>query len=337
MPPTERASAPSAADDAATPTRLLGDAPPPIDPRQMWAANRLWMETANLKSKRYGGKSHHHWYALLAATRAFDWALKATGQHERGLRNARTLVVREIDHALPRLPRAFDGFRILHLSDLHLDGMPELTGLVLDALGDRTFDLAILTGDYRTELHGPIGAVMRSLRTLVDGLHARHAIPQGILGVLGNHDDCHMVAPLEEMGVRMLVNEQVVLERGGARVVIIGTDDVHYYYTDQALHALERAADAPCSIALVHSPEMYDVAAAAGVDLYLCGHTHAGQIVLPGGLPLITHLHRGRRFFRGVWRYQEMRGVTHGGTGTSGIPIRFNTRGEILVHTLRAP
>jgi len=230
------------------------------------------------------------------------------------------------------LPAAFAGFRILHLSDLHLDGMPELVELILAALGERRFDLCVLTGDYRTELHGPIAAVMRGLRRLVGGIRSTH----GVLGVLGNHDDCHMVAPLEDMGVRVLVNEQVALEREGSRIVVIGTDDVHYYYTDQALHALERAAAAPFSIALVHSPEMYDVAADSGVDLYLCGHTHAGQIVLPGGIPLITHLHRGRRYFRGVWQHGGMRGVTHGGVGTSGIPIRFNTRGEILVHTLRA-
>jgi uncharacterized protein len=307
-------------------------ASPPFDARQAWAANRLWMETANLKSKRYGGKRSQHWSTLLAATRAFDRVLRAVGQRERGYRNACTLEVREVDHPLARLPPAFDGFTILHLSDLHLDGMPELVPLILDKIGDRRFDLVVLTGDYRTELHGPILPVMRLLRRLIPGLRGRH----GILAILGNHDDCHMVAPLEEMGMRVLINETTTIERGNSAIALVGTDDVHYYYTDQALHALERAAEAPFSIALVHSPELYDAASALGIDLYLCGHTHAGQICLPGGIPLITHLSRGRRFFRGVWRHRAMRGVTHGGTGTSGIPVRFNTRGEILVHHLRA-
>ena len=84
---------------------------------------------------------------------------------------------------------------------------------------------------------------------------------------------------------------------------MVGTDDVHYYFTDQAVHALEEARDA-FTVALVHSPELYDVAAELGVDLYLCGHTHAGQVCLPGGRPLITHLSRGRRFFRGTWRHE---------------------------------
>jgi predicted MPP superfamily phosphohydrolase len=58
-------------------------------------------------------------------------------------------------------------------------------------------------------------------------------------------------------------------------------------------------------------------------------------VCLPGGLPIITHLNRGRGFFRGVWRYRGMQGVTNVGAGTSGIPVRFNTRGEILLLTLR--
>ena len=308
-------------------------APPAFDARQAWAANRLWMETANIKTRRWGGKGRHHWYALYAATRAFDWVLRAVGQHERGYRNACDLALRDIDHALPRLPRAFDGFSILHLSDLHLDGMPELVDIILDQLGHRDFDLCVLTGDYRTELHGPILPTMRALDRLVRGVRTRH----GTLAILGNHDDCHMVAPFEEMGVRMLLNESVAIERGEERIVLVGTDDVHYYYTDQALHALERAAGEPFSIALVHSPELYDTASRLGIDLYLCGHTHGGQVCLPGGIPIITHLSRGRRYFRGVWRHGEMRGVTHCGTGTSGIPVRFNTRGEILVHHLRDP
>jgi predicted MPP superfamily phosphohydrolase len=331
-PPVVPADPPALSADPPALSAASRPEPPSFDARQAWAANRLWMETANLKNRRYGGKRRHHGLALLAATRAFDWALRAIGQHERGYRNACDLALRELDHPLERLPAAFDGFTILHLSDLHLDGMPELVDLVLAAIGDRRFDLCVLTGDYRTELHGPIRPVLRSIARLLPGLRAEH----GVVAVLGNHDDCDMVPPLEAMGVRMLINEQVEIERGAARLTLVGTDDVHYYYTDQALHALERAAEAPCSVALVHSPELYDVAADLGIDLYLCGHTHGGQVCLPGGIPIITHLSRGRRYFRGVWQHGRMRGVTHCGTGTSGIPIRFNTRGEILVHRLRA-
>ena len=60
----------------------------PIDARQIWAANRFWMETNNLVTKRYGGKRKQHWYALLFMMKTFEWGLKRLGQYERGVRNA---------------------------------------------------------------------------------------------------------------------------------------------------------------------------------------------------------------------------------------------------------
>jgi predicted MPP superfamily phosphohydrolase len=320
------------ASPAPVPSLLLPPSEAAISPRLVWAANRFWMETENRKTGRYGGKGRHHWYALLFLMKGLRLALKLTGQYERGVRNAWDFSLRELELELPRLPAAFDGFTVLHLSDLHLDGMPGLERRIVERLDGREFDLCALTGDYRTELHGPIRPVMDRMRTLASGLRARH----GLLAVLGNHDDGHMVAPLEAMGIRVLVNESVVLSQGDARLQVIGTDDVHYYFTDQAVHALEAARD-EFTIALVHSPELYDVAARLGTDLYLTGHTHAGQVCLPGGRPLITHLSRGRRLFRGVWRHDEMVGLTNAGVGTSGIPVRFNTRGEVLVVTLRRP
>ncbi|HUG54384.1 MAG TPA: metallophosphoesterase [Vicinamibacteria bacterium] len=301
-----------------------------IHTRLVWAANRFWMETENRKTRRYGGKGHHHWYALLLLMKGLRLALKLVGQYERGVRNAWDLALREMEVPLPRLPEAFDGFTILHLSDLHLDGMPGLEERILALVAGREFDLCVLTGDYRTELHGPIRPTMDRMRALVSSLRTRH----GCLAVLGNHDGCHMVAPMEAMGIRVLVNETVEIERGGARIRVVGTDDVHYYYTDQAVHALEQAGQ-HFTVALVHSPELFDVAARLGVDLYLCGHTHGGQVCLPGGRPVITHLTRGRRFYRGTWTHGGMTGITNLGAGTSGIPVRFNTRGEVLVVTLR--
>ena len=179
-------------------------------------------------------------------------------------------------------------------------------------------------------MHGPIQQVMQSLQKLTSAIRSAF----GFVGVLGNHDDCHMVAPMEEMGIRMLINETMLLEKNGEHIQLIGVDDVHYYYTDQALHALEWAQE-QFSIALVHSPELFDAAEHFGVDLYLCGHTHAGQVCLPRGIPIITHISRGRRFYRGHWSYKNMQGITHSGVGTSGLPVRFNTRGEILLLRLK--
>jgi predicted MPP superfamily phosphohydrolase len=307
-------------------------APPPeaINARQMWANNRFWMETQHLVTKRWGGKRKQHWQAMLAMMKTFAWGLKVVGQYQRGVRNAAAIALRDIDLVFPALPEAFDGFTILHISDPHLDGLPGIDERILDLVKGRRFDLCVLTGDYRTELHGPIREVMAILQRVVQGIDSAH----GFLAVLGNHDDCHMVAPMEAMGIRMLINESVVLRRGGDRLRVVGTDDVHYYYTDQSVHALEAAAD-DFTIALVHSPELADAAAQAGVALYLTGHTHAGQVCLPGGIPLVRHLRAGRHLYRGHWHHRGMQGITNAGAGTSGIPVRFFTESEILALRLR--
>ena len=100
-----------------------------------------------------------------------------------------------------------------------------------------------------------------------------------------------------------------------------------------AAETLEASPDG-FKIALIHSPELYDLAEENGFSLYLAGHTHGGQITLANQKPIITHLHNGKQFARGLWHHNKMIGYTSNGAGTSGIPIRFNTRGEIIVFTL---
>jgi len=166
------------------------------------------------------------------------------------------------------------------------------------------------------------------LKKIVQAIKSRH----GILGVLGNHDSARDVFALESIGMNVLINERYLVEKSGSILQFIGTDDIRFY-TDQIAQVLKKSAD-QCTVALVHSPELYDRAAAAGVNLYLCGHTHGGQICLPGGFPVLTNLERGKPFHSGRWRYKGMQGITHIGVGTSDLPIRFNTVGEVLSITL---
>ncbi len=301
-----------------------------INQRTIWAANRFWMETENMKSKRYGGKSHHHWYLLLFFLRAFRVLLKLVGKYEGGFNNAKNIVQRELELKFPDLPSRFESFTILHLSDFHFGCIPELENIILKQLNNREVDICVITGDYLEGIHVPINSAIESLRKITEGINTRH----GFLGILGNHDTCHMVAPMEDLGIRMLINEDYRLSKGSDCIQFIGTDDVHYYYTDQAMHALEKSGS-DFSIALVHSPEIYDLAEKMGINLYLCGHTHGGQVCIPRGTPIIKHLNRGKEFYRGHWRYRNMQGVTNCGVGTSGIPVRFNTQGELLILKLQ--
>jgi hypothetical protein len=296
-----------------------------ISPRLLWAVNRFWMETENIKTRRFGHRSHHHWWLLRSVIRAADWVFRLSGLHGRGVRNARDIQLIERTLVLPKLPVAFDGLTVLHLTDLHLDLMPGLEKQILSLLGNRSFDLVLLGGDYRGEVHGPTAPCLEAMEQLLAGLRSR----LGVYGVLGNHDDVHMVAPLENMGVRLLINEHVTLHRDGDQLTLVGTDDVHYYYTDQAIHALETAVPG-FVIGMVHSPELAIEAEGFGVDLYLCGHTHGGQVSLPGGYPIMTHTKRCRQYYRDVWYRGAMTGMTNIGAGCSAIPVRFNTRGQVV-------
>lgn len=253
------------------------------------------------------------------------------GLHERGRKNALALVKTEVTLAFPDLPPAFDGYRLLLLADLHLDGLPELADVLRRLLAGERFDLCLLGGDYRMRTYGPFQAGMDLLRPVVRDLRAE----QGCHAVLGNHDCLEILPLLEEMGARPLVNDNVVLERDGQRLWLAGVDDPHYYRCESVEVACQGAPAGAFIILLAHSPEAYAEAAERGVSLYLCGHTHAGQIQIPGVGPVFTHSRSPRRLCQGAWRHGAMQGYTSAGVGASGAPVRFFSQGEAVILTLR--
>ncbi len=143
-----------------------------------------------------------------------------------------------------------------------------------------------------------------------------------------------MAEELERIGFDVLINRSLEIRRAGDRIRLTGLDDVHSFYTARA-HAALGEADGACAVALVHSAELADHAADAGYSLYLSGHTHAGQIALPGGRPVVAQLSRCKHAAAGLWRQGAMIGHTSSGLGVSRPPVRFNTRGEVALLTLR--
>ena len=256
--------------------------------------------------------------------------LKAFGVYRWGLRNATRVELNRMEIAFDGLPEAFDGYTILHITDLHIDGLPDGIGHLTKVVKDLSVDACVLTGDYRFNIRGPFDAILPPMAELVDAVSAR----DGIFCVLGNHDSVEMMEPFEKLGIRMLANETLALTRGGDIVHLTGIDDVHYYYTVGALEAL-RATPEGFNIALVHSPELVEQAAAAGISLYLAGHTHGGQICLPGGVPIITNIAASRAYATGLWRCGGMTGYTSTGAGISGLPVRYFSKSEVALITLR--
>lgn len=254
--------------------------------------------------------------------------LMATGLYWRGLSNAAKVELRENLIVSPRLPKAFDGFTILQLSDLHVEMSEGAMDRVVALLKDASYDLCVLTGDYRAKTWGPHEAAISGVARV------RAALRGEVYGVLGNHDTILMVPALEAMGITMLLNESKIIERSGERLHLVGIDDAHYYRMDNLDKA---AADIPpgaFSILISHTPEIYRQAAHADFDVLLSGHTHGGQICLPGRIPLTLDSVLPRSMGSGAWRYHDMSGYTSVGAGSSIVPVRFNCPPEITLHRL---
>jgi hypothetical protein len=155
-------------------------------------------------------------------------------------------------------------------------------------------------------------------------------------GVLGNHDTIRMLPSLEAMGIQMLMNESVVIERDGSRIRLAGIDDAHFYRADNFEKAASDIEPSEYSILLSHTPEVYQQAAHAEFDLLLSGHTHGGQICLPGGIPITLDSVLPRRFAAGPWQYHDLVGYTSVGVGTSIVTARFNCPPEVTIHRLQS-
>ena len=266
------------------------------------------------------------WYPWRSLIRT---ALRLTGLYWLGHRRADMVQVQHNFVCLNALPAVFDGFTILHLSDLHVENSEGALRRLTPLLNTVTYDLCVLTGDYRDEKFGASDHVLARLAQVIAALKGP------VYGTLGNHDSIRMVIDLERLGVRMLVNEAVAIQRGDQTIHLCGIDDAHYFRTDNIEKAAAEIPPGECSILLSHTPEVYRQAAHAGFKLMLSGHTHGGQICLPGGVPIIRGGVMPRRIASGPWTYRGMAGYTSRGVGTSIAPVRFNCPPEITLHHLR--
>lgn len=239
-------------------------------------------------------------------------------------------MVRRLDFFFDRLPEAFDGFTILHLSDLHIDCLPNLADNLHARLQAFDVDLCVLTGNFRFATKGSSDQVYALMERLLSGVQAR----SGIFGVLGNHDVLEMVDAFGRMGLHILLNESLELQRDEQRIWLAGVDDPHYFGCADVSVAFADVPQHAFKMLLVHTPEIYAEAAQAGADLYLCGHTHGGQICLPWFGPVKTHITCPRQFASGRWQHRQVQGYTNVGCSASGVPVRFFCPPEIGLITL---
>jgi uncharacterized protein len=242
--------------------------------------------------------------------------------------------VKEVSVKLPHLAPAFDGYKIVQITDIHADRFFQLSNLseIVQQINAQQPDLVVLTGDYisKGKVESAVGAIASNFRQIT--------APDGVLAVLGNHDywtnSKKVTTALSQYQIKLLKNEIFTLHRGQEELIIAGIDDVWSGKGDlpKVLQALGKKIGA---IALVHEPDFADeTAATQHFDLQLSGHSHGGQVRLPFADRVLPYM--GKKYPFGQYQVGEMIQYTSSGIGMGGLPVRFNCRPEItsiVLHT----
>ena len=258
-----------------------------------------------------------------------EFCLKLSGFWNRAVRNYFDIQVVNNEVRLKNLPPGFDGYTILQLSDLHADLHPDFPARVKEIIAPLVYDCLALTGDFRTCTFGEhSGATVATIDILAE-------LKQPKFAILGNHDFLAKVPVMEAAGIRFLLNEHILLRRGEAELCLIGIDDPNFYKTHNLERALDGAPPDATKVLLSHAPQTCTMAEEKGIDLLIAGHTHGGQICLPGGYLIMHDRSAPRRILSGAWREGKLQGYTSRGTGCSGLPVRLNCPAEVTLHTLR--
>jgi predicted MPP superfamily phosphohydrolase len=241
-------------------------------------------------------------------------------------------VVKDVEVRITGLDPKFDGYRIAHLSDLHIGTLtPRAMGeRWTRAANARTPDLAVVTGDMVTSgtaYHPDIAEVVATLEA-----------KDGTFVSMGNHDYFGdgepLISLIEARGVRVLRNEGKVIERDGARIYLAAIDDT-WTKRDDMGRALRDRPDGVPVVLLAHDPDRFAQAADRGVALTLSGHTHGGQIAFPFLSRWVSLARLAHRFNVGLYQQKGSWLYVHPGLGTTGPPMRLGVAPAVVILTLR--
>jgi uncharacterized protein len=246
-----------------------------------------------------------------------------------GFLNARrTARVITVEIALRALPPALQGFTIAQISDIHVGPTIKHRYLerIVESVNRLKPDLVAITGDLVDGSVAELASQVEPLRRLV----SRH----GTFFVTGNHEYYSGVeawmAELQRMGIRVLHNEHVIIDKGGALLVLAGVPDFggrrfHESHRSDPQQAMAGApGGAAARVLLAHQPRSAEAAARAGFDLQLSGHTHGGQF-----LPWNFFVKLQQPFTAGLHKVEQLWVYVSRGTGYWGPPKRFGAPSEI--------
>ncbi len=232
---------------------------------------------------------------------------------------------------LPGLEAAFEGFRLVQFSDIHIseamtaDEVAHARELILSLKPD----LVAITGDFvdeRRDLHQSVADLAGVLLPLAEQVQ--------VLAVLGNHDYRMGAQPIRQMlkqiGILELNNSAITLQRGKSLFTFAGVDDI-LRGKPRLNSALEKVPATGAAVLLAHEPDYAYVSAKTGrFDLQISGHSHGGQVVLPFvGPPILPQM--GQKYPAGLYSVGRMLQYTNRGLGTTSPHVRFNCRPEITL------
>lgn len=240
--------------------------------------------------------------------------------------------LRARDIHIARLPEAFDGFRVVQISDLHCGPFADGARVAswVAEVNRLAPDLIAVTGDLIARGDAFVPVVAAELGKL----RAR----AGVFASMGNHDyftdGDALAAAVEGAGLTMLRNRGVEVSHGEGRIFVAGVDDTWTQRQDFD-RALAKRPDGMTTVLLAHDPTLFPEAAARGVDLTLSGHLHGGQLGLPFFAGKVNLARVLTRFTTGFYRLGDASLYVNRGLGTTGPPVRVGVRPEISLLTLR--
>lgn len=230
-----------------------------------------------------------------------------------------------------RLPIAFDGIKIAHFSDLHLGFHTNADDVkrLVSVINQERPDLICFTGDM---VDGPAEDMLEAVAPL-----SKLQAPLGVLSIVGNHDFENMkrlIALQKRAGFTVLRNENVLLERNGSRIAVVGLDDwlLGKPNPDRARRGIPENM---YTLLLMHEPDYAGLASEHPFDLQLSGHSHGGQIRLPWFGEVITPP-GSKMYIKGLYKIgdRDLRLYVNRGIGTTRLPFRFLCKPELTILTL---
>ena len=266
------------------------------------------------------------YFMILFVLKFFKW----TRLEKLTVKTCEKIKLKEVNFYFKNLPKVFNGYRILFITDFHIDNLTNLCDIIIDKIKKLDYDICCLGGDYPfNEMEDTDGCLI-----LMEKIICELRKKSEVFAVLGNHDKYFIGEELERYGAKVLLNENAEIAKGNESIFLSGVDDLRYFKSDDVNEALEGTNYNDFKILLSHSPEIYKKVKDKNISLCLSGHSHAGQICLPGGIAIRKNMKTPRSLIYGKWFENNMQGYTSSGVGVGGIKLRLNSFSEIAIINL---